>query len=523
MALLLGAGAAIDAVDDFGFTPVFYAAKRIYVEPIKILGEANCVLHAFPDHYGMAPLGSANRSLLQEVIEIESHRHNQWRDDAPKDEAEAIVNSVITLVAQRRRMLEALVRTSLDGRLVDRLQLSPESILDHKASTAISMLREKIDLPESLIGLSPNRISVYHIRWLTLRQAHVLWHVGFRDVNELDGIGKSLLMKRQPFWLDESLDKEVEFLDWLMLRGASLHKRQDHAFQKRMPADSDSDSESDWPHTGFRKTNRASSVAALHYLAARLGEGFYYGINNAEKSQELPNKIHALADKTKQFLRTILTDPLPDCCNCACSSEGCSAYTMMVKFPIMQAAKYINYSMTNAQRIAVRMTQAIGHVCDLGDPNLAWLRCEMLRFNTFEKLRLRHTCCTMDYIGFEKEVIIEVGNDDDRREINEEQTEQLEKLEVLLVEFEKHYKDSRAPFSDLFDGFWKDRMTEISSSKDPIDQTQLESLGITLRKGRRTSSQSSEDRRKAFYKLQGRMFGEIDSDDSGDSDGSSKS
>ena len=73
------------------------------------------------------------------------------------DEAGAVVDTVIRLVAQRRRMLAALVRTSLDSRFVSRLQLSPESVLDHKASIAMSMLHEKINIPESLKGLSPFR------------------------------------------------------------------------------------------------------------------------------------------------------------------------------------------------------------------------------------------------------------------------------------------------------------------------------------------------------------------------------
>lgn len=125
----------------------------------------------------------------------------------------------------------------------------------------------------------------------------------------------------------------------------------------------------------------------------------------------------------------------------------------------------------------------------------------MLRFNTFEKLRLRHTCCTLDYVEDKKEVIVELDDEDDRSEIREEQVEQVEKLEALLVEFEKKYNECAVPFSEFLGGYWKDRMKEISREKVPIDQTELESIGVTLWETSNTSSQSSEDEEWGFEEV----------------------
>lgn len=44
MRLLLDAGAAVDASDCYGLSPVFYAAERGLLEPVNILGEADCAL-----------------------------------------------------------------------------------------------------------------------------------------------------------------------------------------------------------------------------------------------------------------------------------------------------------------------------------------------------------------------------------------------------------------------------------------------------------------------------------------------
>ncbi|KAI4125597.1 MAG: hypothetical protein LQ347_005323 [Umbilicaria vellea] len=111
----------------------------------------------------------------------------------------------------------------------------------------------------------------------------------------------------------------------------------------------------------------------------------------------------------------------------------------------------------------------------------------------------------MGFLGYE-EVIVELDDEDDRREIREEQAEQVEKLEALLVELEEKYNEYAVPLSDFFDGYWKDRMKEISREKVPINQTELESIGVTLREtSSNTSSQSSDNMEWSSE--------EIDSDD----------
>lgn len=291
-------------------------------------------------------------------------------------------------------------------------------------------------------------------------------------------------MKYFGFFCGGPLSEQLEFVEWLMQKGADLHRRQSHTFQ--------------YHENKKHETDRASSVTALHYLAERWGGVFSHQCETKEDDQLLLQRLRALTEKAKRIVQIVLTDPLPDCCNCPCSNEGCSAYTMMVKNPLRQASAH-------ARKGALHITQAVAHFLDVDRHSLAWLRRNMLRFNTFERLQLRHTCCQMGFLGYE-EVIVELDDEDDRREIREEQAEQVEKLEALLVELEEKYNEYAVPLSDFFDGYWKDRMKEISREKVPINQTELESIGVTLREtSSNTSSQSSDNMEWSSE--------EIDSDD----------
>ena len=478
MRLLLAAGAAVDAVDAFGYSPVIYAAKHVLLEPIKFLAEADCALHGFPPRYGRNYFGS----LLEESIHTESWPiYELHRPGASKEEAAEIVDTMIRLVAQRRRKLAALARTFLEDHLVSQLQLSHEKVLDYKASLATSMLQGKVEIPESLKELSPLSSTVYHIHHLTtLREARTLWETGFCDMNELDSLGQSCLMKR---YIPRSRFNEgLELIEWLVSKGADIHRQQGYAFQWREPTDYKFDYT--FPEGNVYRTENPSSTTAVHYLAVRWGSALYHEVQTEEKERLLRHQFRALTETSKGVVQMVLFDPLPDSCNCACSTGGCRAYTMMVKYPIMRAHMYDwNCPKAVIRKAALHITKATADLLDVNLPNLAWLRRDMLRFNTFERLELRHTCCMMGVIEPEElneEVIAELGDEENRCEIRDEQKEQVQKLEELLVEFEEKFNTLAVPFSQFLDGYWGDRMKEVESEQDPIDWEGLERIGVTV-------------------------------------------
>lgn len=143
---LLEAGANVDTVDICGYTPITYAAVLCLHESFRILAGTQCGLH----FSRILPVGTTlpRTSLLQHVTEmIFRQDYGRHKSEALKKEAEMILYTLIRLVVERRRKLEALIRTSLDAKAVEKFGFSTGSVLDRKASYAISMLREKMDVP----------------------------------------------------------------------------------------------------------------------------------------------------------------------------------------------------------------------------------------------------------------------------------------------------------------------------------------------------------------------------------------
>ncbi len=483
MQLLLEAGGAVDVFDKFGGTPIYYAATAALHESFNILAGKECILYT--------QLHGEVESILQIAIYVESsatYRHR--RSKASHEEAEGIVDTVIGLVAKRRQILEALARTSLDFQSIKQLRMSPETLLDFGSPLAVRLPREKPHVPASLENLLPLDGTVYHIKYLNQRQAHVLWEAGFHDIDEPDSLGHSALMKRRSGGIDENL----ELAEWLVGKGVNLHCRQKHAFGSRLD--------------GVYESNRASSTTALHYLASYWAGLIYASFHTSilqtnQGFENLLSSLSNLSEKSVRIFKTVLTDTLPDCCKCGCSIEGCRAYTMFVKSRILHALAdvlYVVYGddiITYAWKRPLLVTQALAQLLDVDQPSLAWLRREMIRFNTFERLDIRHTCCWMaeDFSapGYH-DVIVEPNDDEERLEIMEEQAERLDRLETLLEEFEGKYTESGNTLSEFFDGYWEDRMVEVAREEAPIDHDALENIGVTLRRTGSASSCSSNDR-----------------------------
>ena len=482
MQLLLEADSLVDATDNQGDTPIIYAAKLLLQEPFNILAEKQCVLHRFPGY-----------SILEDLMITEFYgSYNRVRRDATRRDMEAMVDATIRLVAERRKILETLVRTSLDPQVAKRLRISPEAVLDHNASLAISLLREKIDVPASLDNLWPSDRTVYHTPYLNLRQARTFWNAGFHDTVEFNRLGQTALMTYSYSHFGPApngLNETMELVEWLVGKGADLHCRQKHEFRKRMTNNCHSTSD-----RGYCKSDGVSSTTALHYLAYHIGSKLYSDLGVDLDTENLFSQIIAHSETSERIIKTVLTDILPDSCSCACSIKGCRAYTMLIKTPTRDARKSISpWHFRPVRRAVFYMTQVLAQLLSINQPSFAWLRREMIRFNTFEKLKLRHTCCMMGDLDSENEVIVVPYDDEEALEIKEEQKEQLEKLESLLVEFEDKYNQSGSSFIEFLGGYWEDRMAEVSREEVPIDQNALGNLGVTLRSTVYASSLSSED------------------------------
>ncbi|KAI9868573.1 MAG: hypothetical protein M1830_005630 [Pleopsidium flavum] len=113
-----------------------------------------------------------------------------------------------------------------------------------------------------------------------------------------------------------------------------------------------------------------------------------------------------------------------------------------------------------------------------------------------EKFQPRHTCCIEDIPDYETGtyVIAELGDEEDRQEIRQEQAEQAEKLESLLLESEDKYRELGTPVVDFFDGYWHDRMKEIVQEQVRSNEDELQRIGVVLEEaGHASSCSDTED------------------------------
>ncbi|KAL8693239.1 MAG: hypothetical protein Q9218_001912 [Villophora microphyllina] len=481
MRLLLNAGAAVDAVDDQGFTPVFYAARLGFLDAMILLDEFDCALHSFDPEY--------HQSLMKAATLLEEQRlwNLEYKPDSlgqTPENAVAIVDTIVRLVVRRCRKLEALVLVSLDPDSVHRLRLSPESVLDHKAPLARSLLEEKIHIPESLRNLTRPYAAVYHLPSIRAPRAEFFWKAGFRDVDELDHNGLSPLMRRDIFGFNHNLNKELEFLDWLVLHGADVHRRQGYIWQ------------SDGMSGRFSRVSpqlpRSSSITALHYIAAAFGRHYYWDlVQECSTMDEVRYELISLSGKSRRLVEAVFIDPICDHCECACSSQGCRTYTMMGKALLTQASVYHGGRRKHCQQAALDITKLFARLLDVERPGLKWLRREMLQLITFDSLKLRHTCCKI--LKWGRRIIAECGDEEDRREIHDEQAGLERTLEELLPEFESKYDELAISFEQFVDGYWKNRMEGFRRKRDVVDTEGLKSVGVQLRETQYASSSSSDE------------------------------
>ncbi len=103
----------------------------------------------------------------------------------------------------------------------------------------------------------------------------------------------------------------------------------------------------------------------------------------------------------------------------------------------------------------------------------SWLGREIIQFQTFQVLELRHTCCVLQTMEDFKEL-----DADELTEIRDEDFEGIQLLERLLQEFEEKRGDQ--DIITFFQGYWAVRMNEVLQSQGSVDKEKLRELGIVL-------------------------------------------
>ncbi|KAL8722591.1 MAG: hypothetical protein Q9225_000947 [Loekoesia sp. 1 TL-2023] len=119
-----------------------------------------------------------------------------------------------------------------------------------------------------------------------------------------------------------------------------------------------------------------------------------------------------------------------------------------------------------------------------------WLTDEIIRFNTFQKLNLRHTCCKHEYMGLTTDFT--EPEPDEVSEIRDEDSEGIDLLEELMIEFRNERGDQ--DIITFLQGYWTSRMKEVRRTRGKVDLEKTKEIGVVWNESCSVGSWDDEDR-----------------------------
>ena len=368
---LLQHGAYVDAIDQKGWTPLRYAIEMGISETVSVLVKADCSLCVGGWCY-------VSDLLTLAVLYLESSFHTWLVTQEVRND---VLDVAILLLAERRRNLQSRLAASSAAVSINPKVFQADRVLDEYAQYAECVEKDTIrsneQMPRHVSSLLPECRTVYHVMNLTVDIAEKLWQNGFRDIDVADVEGMTPLMRCQNLHLNDA----IEVSSWLIVKGAKLQRPQ------YVPLGYTAD-----PTSIFMES--PSGIRALHYVAYNIGSSardlvwHQWDEQSAPGNRRLQIELHRLSKEARLLATDVFLDVSSDSCICACSSQGCLASTMVLKV--------LGQWYRTAKDRRKWFLQAAEFLIDLVGPSDScphWLAKEIIRFQTFTELELRHTCC----------------------------------------------------------------------------------------------------------------------------------
>lgn len=442
----------MDAADQNGYRPLYYAITLGNSETLSLLMKADCRLEM------------ATRASLENLLD---YAMGLATDDefltleVSQEVRMNVLDTAVALLAEKRRSLERRLAALPTAFKINSSLFQDDRILDEYAEYAEGAEDDALKvyghIPRHASSLLPDCRTVYHCPSLNAEIAEKLWQNGFRDIDVPDKNGLTPLMRYRTH-PDQDLAQETTLCSWLIGKGAKLYRPQHGIF--------DYD-----PGRTPNPIELPPTTRALHYVAARIG----YSVRSVawqEYRGFIKEPLHDSLNRPSKDARLlpikIILDISCDDCVCACSSQGCLACTMMLKEFVRAGWDYGTREwVTLVTKYLLRF---------LGPHKLCpdWLVKEIIRYRTFEELKLRHTCCWWcPAYGITK------LEPEEQAEIRDEDHEKIELLEGLLLEFEEN-RGIQDVLSFL-EGYWTTRMDQILQEQGCVDEEALRELGVVLR------------------------------------------
>ncbi|KAK3332617.1 hypothetical protein B0T19DRAFT_416113 [Cercophora scortea] len=289
--------------------------------------------------------------------------------------------------------------------------------------------------------------------------AELLWEHGFRDVNSchIDSKYRQYSSSGDPPLARRSTTRRPLVVEaWLLDHGADLLQ------------------------PSKRERGEALGHLAVHGLAYTIGEHLF---PSRDRRPLFPDDVASLVKLYP--IATSKDMKVSDKCTCPCSVGGCTPFQIMFKpsttmdrwshGQYLRDPEYVNKTITN------RLNRIRRELFPRGAFQYPEQYYELLRVLTFDKLRIRHTCC-MWYATPDQ---FEPRDEDEIEEIQSEDSALIQELETLMEEFQRVKFSSEDEFWDFLDNTWPPRVEEVIADMDRLEESEehkqaLRSIGVEL-------------------------------------------
>lgn len=370
----------------------------------------------------------------------------QGRDDPVR----GMLQIVIPYLVQRQNGLLKLALQNLPAEMIDKLRLEEDEILDldDKAFNVVEALRQQqVPIPD--IYHVPKFSPVYHLLADTTFIAQTLFDAGFHRTNTAFA-GYTPLMALSYYY--QYFASYLELVCWFEDHGADLH--------------------TPIPISGrYTFASNPEGLApfhpTMHKILHGLGQIAFDSINMNTK----------LSTKILTRFAKVLQDEYADPCLCYCTLSGCTSASKYAH-GFEDCDEFSALEVSNWLKIAERGT--------IGD-NQNTVVLSLLRVMTFDKLSMKHTCCSYEkYDSFQESIeqgLLILMEPEDIEEIREEDRYLAEQLDSLMGEFEEELQEMDVPLSRFIKEYWWPRMDEVMEERDELSAGALHAIkeiGVVL-------------------------------------------
>ena len=323
--------------------------------------------------------------------------------------APATFQIIVRALVDSRNRLQELALHSLPENVVQQLHIPGDRVLDAQTQNVFEALVDNgVHIPKPLRLLTFEG-TVYHALDLKPEFADILFDAGFLDIDGLDSQGRSPMQYYLEMWMPMSYS-DLETVHWLAHKGADFYQ----------------------PSKGNSK------VMVAHYAAAALGLHFNIASSGSRQNSFSEGFVSTLSREgsyLSELLPRVSARHVLDDCTCACSKDGCSP--AVVFFRVLEGGIIWAPPRRRLEIVCGLLTEAI----DPEQQVWEWLPVEAIRYITFSRMGLTHTC-RRHFEPYEGDKQLP---EDEIHEIHDEERLLIQQLDELVDEFEAKYMELGQP------------------------------------------------------------------------------